>query len=108
MKTNIFYSDEQVIFITNDTAMMPQLMPGSMLAGQYIETFSWAKQGNGVYAIVLDGGLVLIRRILNNELQQKGVLTLHSDNPIHPCQTVIADEIHSMYIIHDILKQAVI
>jgi hypothetical protein len=108
MKANLIYSDEQVIFITNDTAMMPQLMPGSMLAGQYIETFSWTKQQNGVYAILLDGGMVLIRRIRENELLTKGVLTLHCDNPAHPTQTVMADDIHSMYIIHEIMKQSVI
>lgn len=102
------YSDEQVIFITNDTAMMPQLLPGSMLAGQYIETNSWSKQKNGVYAIVMDGGMVLVRRILENELPTKGVLTLHSDNTATHPQVVMADDIHSMYAIHEILKQAVI
>jgi repressor LexA len=108
MKANLIYSDEQVIFITNDTAMMPQLMPGSMLAGQYVETVIWAKQCNGVYAIILDGGMVLIRRIRENDLFTKGILTLHSDNPVHPTQTVMADDIHSMYIIQEIMKQAVI
>ncbi|QHT71165.1 hypothetical protein GXP67_33190 [Rhodocytophaga rosea] len=108
MKANLIYSDEQVIFITNDTAMMPQLMPGSMLAGQYIETYSWTSQCNGVYAIILDSGLVLIRRIKENELLNKGLLKLHSDNPSHEPQTIMADDIHSMYSIDEILKQAVI
>lgn len=108
MKANLIYSDEQVIFITNDTAMMPQLMPGSMLAGQYVETFSWTSQCNGVYAILLDGGMVLIRRIKENELLNKGLLTLYSDNPSHEPLRVMADDIHSMYSIHEILKQAVI
>lgn len=102
------YSDEQIIFITNDTAMMPQLLPGSMLAGQYVETSQWSTQNNGVYAVVMDGGMVLVRRIRENELKTKGVLSLYSDNPTVSTQVVMADDIHSMYSIHEIIKQAVL
>jgi hypothetical protein len=108
MKAEFIYTDEQVIFITNDTAMIPQLMPGSMVAGHYIETYSWSRQINGVYAVILDGGMVLIRRIKENELQSKGTLTLYADNKLHQPQVVIADNIHSIYSINEILKQSVI
>ena len=108
MKTNIIYTDEQVIFINNDTAMMPQLMPGSMLGGHYIETFAWEHQCNGVYAVVLDSGRVLIRRIKENDLLNKGTLTLYSDNTAHPAEIIHGDDIHSLYLIEEIIKQAVI
>jgi hypothetical protein len=107
MKTEYIHSNEQVIFITNDTSMMPQLMPGSMLSGHYIETYLWGKQSNGVYAIMLDGGIVLIRRIRENELDSKGTLTLYSDYNKRNKEEVVADQIHSMYMIDEILKQSV-
>jgi repressor LexA len=107
MKTEYIHSNEQVIFITNDTSMMPQLMPGSMLSGHYIETYLWGKQTNGVYAILLDGGIVLIRRVKDNELDTKGILTLYSDYSKKNTEVVTADQIHSMYMIDEILKQVV-
>lgn len=107
MKTEYIHSNEQVIFITNDTSMMPQLMPGSMLSGHYVETFLWGKQTNGVYAIMLDGGIVLIRRVKENDLDNKGLLTLYSDYSKRKEEVVTADQIHSMYMIDEILKQVV-
>jgi len=107
MKPNIIHTDEYVIFINNDSAMMPQLMPGSMLAGHYIETYAWATQASGVYAIVLDSGRVLIRRIKENDLLSNGRLTVYCDHPEHPSMTIDADTIHSLYFIEEIIKQAV-
>ncbi|MDO1448918.1 hypothetical protein Q0590_21750 [Rhodocytophaga aerolata] len=107
MKTEYIHANEQVIFITNDTSMMPQLMPGSMLSGHYIETYLWSKQTNGVFAILLDGGIVLIRRVKENELETKGILTLYSDYRKNTSEVVTADQIHSMYMIDEIMKQAV-
>ena len=107
MKTEYIHSNEQVIFITNDTSMMPQLMPGSMLSGHYVETYLWSKQTNGVFAIMLDGGIVLIRRIRENDLDTKGVLTLYSDYNKKNKEEVTADQIHSIYMIDEILKQSV-
>jgi hypothetical protein len=107
MKTEYIHSNEQVIFITNDTSMMPQLMPGSMLSGHYVETYLWGKQTNGVYAIMLDGGMVLIRRIKENDLDMKGSLTLYSDYNKRKQEEVNAEQIHSIYLIDEILKQTV-
>jgi repressor LexA len=108
MKPNIIHTDEHVIFINNDSAMMPQLMPGSMLAGHYVETYAWSEQHSGVYAIVLDSGRVLIRRIKENDLLSKGTLTVHSDNEEHAKLILEVDSIHSLYSIEEIIKQAVV
>ncbi len=107
MKTELMHANEHVIFITNDTSMMPQLMPGSMISGQYIETYLWSQQTNGVYAVMLDGGIVLIRRIKENDLSTKGTLTLYSDYNKQKTEVVTIEQIHSIYCIEEILKQAV-
>lgn len=108
MESNFIYADEQIIFMATDTAMSPQLIPGSLLAGQYVETFSWNQIVNGVYAIVLDNGLVLIRRVKENNLSDTGILILYSDNSDHEPLQVNAEQIQSIYAIHEIIKQGVV
>jgi hypothetical protein len=88
--------------------MMPQLMPGSLLAGHYIESRAWHNQTCGVFAIVLDSGRVFIRRIKENDLLSRGTLTLYSDNPAHHTEVIDGDTIHSIYLIEEIIKQAVV
>jgi hypothetical protein len=56
---------------------------------------------------MLDGGIVLIRRIKENDLSTKGTLTLYSDYNKQKTEVVTIEQIHSIYCIEEILKQAV-
>jgi hypothetical protein len=107
MILDIVLDSEQAIFIVDDLAMMPQLMPGSAVSGSYIRRRDWTTLTGGVYYIVLTDGTTRIRRIQSGNLLENGFLDVCSDNPAYGAEKILLDSIQSLYQIDAIVRQEV-
>ena len=69
----------QVIFEVNGDSMDPRYASGTKVRSKLVDPSQWPYLKSGVYAISYAESFV-IKRVKDNEIIQKGFLTLHSDN----------------------------
>lgn len=76
--------------------MEPTINEGSKILCERVRKEDIEYLNGGVYAILFDHELV-IKRVIDHELQKKKPLMLHSDNPNYGSLPVSLDEIRCMW-----------
>jgi phage repressor protein C with HTH and peptisase S24 domain len=69
-----------VVFEIDGDSMYPKYSRGTKIRCKRVKKGDWEYISSGVYAISY-GDSFVVKRIKDNELSSKGILTLHSDNP---------------------------
>ena len=87
-------------------SMEPQLRNGSRVLIQQMACDDWAYLQSGVYAVVFRNSWV-VKRIKDNELLSKQILTLHSDNTSHGSFPVKGEDIRAIFKVLEIVSSPV-
>ena len=85
-----------VVIEVQGNSMRPQLAHGSKVLAVCVDRGDWQYQSGGVYALMYRDYFV-VKRIKDNELMTKGMLTLHSDNPDSGSMPVKVEDIRGMW-----------
>lgn len=89
-------SEKDVVFPVYGDSMEPQILNHAEVLGKYIRKSQW-HWAKGVVLISYDNSFV-IKRILENKLDQENFLILGSDNPLYPQTVKVSlDSIHAMF-----------
>ncbi len=78
------------------SSMSPRLMHGAKVLAVCIDKDDWCYQSSGIYAVMYRDYFV-IRRIKDNDLLTRNMLTLHSDNPEAGSMPVPAKDIRGVW-----------
>ncbi len=77
-------------------SMSPRLVHGAKVLAVCIDRDDWCYQSSGIYAVMYRDYFV-IRRIKDNDLLTRNMLTLHSDNPEAGSMPVPAKDIRGIW-----------
>lgn len=73
--------DRNVVFEVDGDSMAPKYSRGTKIRCRLVNPGDWEYLSSGVYAISY-GDSFVVKRIKDNDLSTRGVLVLHSDNPL--------------------------
>lgn len=92
---NAEYSHAAVMEVEGNS-MSPRLVHGAKVLAVCIHKDDWCYQSSGIYAVLYRDYFV-IRRIKDNDLLTRNMLTLHSDNPEAGSMPVPAKDIRGIW-----------
>lgn len=95
-----------IVIEVQGSSMSPQINDRAKVLSRCISPDNWEYQSGGVYAVLFRDQLV-IKRILENDLLTKGVLTLHPDNRLGGVVTVKDKDIRGMWKVVEVLENPV-
>lgn len=95
-----------VILEISGNSMSPQLAHGAKVLAIPVSESDWEYQSGGVYAVMYRDYFV-VKRVRDNELLTRKLLTLHSDNPNGGNVTVPLQDIRGMWKIVTIVEAPV-
>ncbi|MBD0260704.1 MAG: LexA family transcriptional regulator [Cytophagales bacterium] len=84
------------VFEVEGNSMWPQIRHGARVLAVCVDKGDWCYQSGGVYAVMYKDYFV-IKRIKDNELLTRKLLTLHSDNPEGGSMPVPLEEIRGIW-----------
>ncbi len=85
-----------VVFEVNGDSMEPGYPAGAMVLALPVPQVDWQYLSAGVYAVSF-GSSFVIKRIRDNEILTKGLLTLHSDSSEGGSMPVLVDDIRAVW-----------
>lgn len=89
--------ERHVVFEVAGDSMYPKYSRGTKVRCKKVKRGDWDYLSSGVYAISYNDSFV-VKRVKDNELLTKGLLTLHSDNPLVGGSTPVpVDQIHHIW-----------
>ena len=83
-------------FEINGDSMEPQLRTGMKVVGTWVDLANVKYMTSGVYVVAF-GNQLTIKRVKNNEILDRGILTLHADNPNAGSLPVAAKDIRYVW-----------
>ena len=87
-------------------SMSPQLVNGAKVIAVEIDSTDWEYQSGGVYAVIYRDYFV-VKRIKENELLTRKILTLHSDHPNGGTVTVAVSDLRGIWKVVSIVEAPV-
>lgn len=96
-----------VAFPVVGDSMEPQIMDKAKVLCKLVPLGDWKYLSSGVYAVLYNGSFT-IKRVKENEMTTKGILTLHADNPRHGFLPIPADDIRGIWKVLRVLESPVL
>ncbi|WP_448529182.1 S24 family peptidase [Raineya sp.] len=100
-----YYRNTYLISVSGDS-MSPTIADDALLLARVVEKEDWKYIGNAVYAIFYRNSYE-VKRVVKNELLEKGYLTLIADNPKYGEKKILAEDIHQILKIEEIVQSKV-
>ncbi|MVM39442.1 helix-turn-helix domain-containing protein [Spirosoma sp. HMF3257] len=94
--SNITLNKSHVVIEVEGDIMESRLRNGDKVLGEAIAPENFLHEHGGVYAVMY-GKKFVIRRIINNDIEQHGKLFLHADNPKYDPFPIDAKNIRAMW-----------
>ena len=83
-------------FEIDGDSMEPQLRTGMKVVGTWVDLSNVKYMTSGVYVVAF-GNQLTIKRVKSNEVMERGILTLHADNPNAGTLPVAAENIRYVW-----------
>jgi repressor LexA len=87
-------------------SMVPQIQDGALIMVTPVSASDWVYLNSGIYVIAY-GSFLVVKRVIDNELRVKNILTLHSDNPLAGVNVVGMEDIRGIWKVHEVLRSPV-
>ena len=97
---------QPVVIEISGNSMSPQLVNGAKVMAVEVDSTDWEYQSGGVYAVIYRDYFV-VKRIKENELLTRKVLTLHSDHPNGGTVTVSLSDLRGIWKVISIVEAPV-
>lgn len=97
---------QPVVIEISGNSMSPQLVHGAKVMAMQVDENDWEYQSGGVYAVIYRDYFV-VKRIKENELLTRKVLTLHSDHPNGGTVTVGVADLRGIWKVISIVEAPV-
>ncbi len=97
---------QPVVIEISGNSMSPQLVHGAKVMAVQVDENDWEYQSGGVYAVIYRDYFV-VKRIKENELLTRKVLTLHSDHPNGGTVTVSVSDLRGIWKVISIVEAPV-
>lgn len=97
---------QPVVIEISGNSMSPQLVNGAKVMAVEIDSTDWEYQSGGVYAVIYRDYFV-VKRIKENELLTRKILTLHSDHPNGGTVTVSLGDLRGIWKVVSIVEAPV-
>lgn len=97
---------QPVVIEISGNSMSPQLVNGAKVMAVEVDSTDWEYQSGGVYAVIYRDYFV-VKRIKENELLTRKVLTLHSDHPNGGTVTVALGDLRGIWKVVSIVEAPV-
>lgn len=97
---------QSVVIEISGNSMSPQLVNGAKVMAVEVDSTDWEYQSGGVYAVIYRDYFV-VKRIKENELLTRKVLTLHSDHPNGGTVTVSLADLRGIWKVISIVEAPV-
>lgn len=95
---------KQIVIEVKGSSMEPTILEGAKILIEEVPDSDIKYINSGIYAIVYDSQFV-VKRIIENELHSKGILTLYSDNPKAGFVKIPQESIRKVWKAIEIIKQ---